>query len=128
MATKKGQFAKVTLDIGGTSVDVLKLRNWSYSASVEEIDATAAGNEWMDYVSGFKSWEGDAETIDVDTFYLQYLGEVATIKFYEAEGDLNYEEGQAFLTGLEKSAPYDDLIEQSISYRGTGALTRITTP
>jgi predicted secreted protein len=128
MATKKGQFAKVTLDIGGTAVDVLKLRNWSYSASVEELDATAAGNEWMEYLAGFKSWEGDAETIDVDTFYLQYLGETATIKFYEAEGDTAYEEGTAFLTGIEKSAPYDDLIEQSISYRGSGALTRITTP
>ena len=125
MATKKGQFASVVADFDGTEVTVMKLRNWSYSASVEEIDATAAGNDWMDYVAGFKSWEGDAETIDVDTFYLQYLGEVATIKFYEAEGDLNYEEGQAFLTGLEKSAPYDDLIEQSISFRGTGALTRV---
>jgi hypothetical protein len=125
MATKKGQFAKVSLDIGGTVVDVLKLRNWSYSASVEELDATAAGSEWMDYLAGFKSWEGEAETIDVDTFYLEHLGEVATIKFYEAEGDLNYEEGQAFITGIDKSAPYDDLIEQSLSFRGTGALTRV---
>jgi hypothetical protein len=125
MATKKGQFASVVADFDGTEVTVMKLRNWSYSASVEEIDATAAGNDWMDYVAGFKSWEGDAETIDVDTFYLQHLGEVATIKFYEAEGDLNYEEGTAFLTGVEKSAAYDDLIEQSISFRGTGALTRV---
>jgi hypothetical protein len=125
MATKKGQFASVVADFDGTEVTVMKLRNWSYSASVEEIDATAAGNDWMDYVPGFKSWEGDAETIDVDTYYLQHLGETATIKFYEAEGDLNYEEGTAFLTGLEKSAPYDDLIEQSISFRGTGALTRV---
>lgn len=125
MATKKGQFASVVADFDGTEVTVMKLRNWSYSASVEEIDATAAGNDWMDYVAGFKSWEGDAETIDVDTFYLQHLGEVATIKFYEAEGDLNYEEGQAFITGIEKSAPYDDLIEQSISFRGTGKLERV---
>jgi predicted secreted protein len=124
MATKKGQFAKVTLTIDGIDVDVLKLRNWSYTASVEELDTTAAGEEWMSYVAGFKSWEGEAETIDVDTFYLQYLGEIATIKFYEAEGDTNYEEGQAFLTEFEKSAPYDDLIEQSISFRGTGPLVR----
>jgi hypothetical protein len=126
MASKKGQFAKVSLDIGGTAVDVIKLRNWSYSGSVEEVDATAAGSDWMEYLPGFKSWEGDAETIDVDTFYLQYLGETATIKFYEAEGDTAYEEGQAFITGIEKSAPYDDLIEQSISFRGTGALERVT--
>lgn len=127
MAAKKGQFAKITLDIGGTSVDVIKLRNWSYSTSVEEIDTTASGDEWTTVEGGHKSWEGDAEVIDVDTFYLDHLGEKATIKFYMAEGDLTYEEGTALITGVEKSAPYDDLIEQSISFVGDGALTKATT-
>lgn len=125
MAKKKGQYAKVVLDIDGIEVDVLHLRNWSYSGSVEELDATAAGSDWMEYLPSFKSWEGEAETIDVDTFYMQYLGEVATIRFYEAADDTTFEEGQAFLTSVDKSAPYDDMIEQSFSFRGTGPLERI---
>jgi hypothetical protein len=128
MASKSGQFAKLDITVGGTPVTVMKLRNWSYTATVEEIDTTAAGQEWTSVEGGHKSWEGDAEVVDVDTFYLDYLGEKATIKFYMAEGDTTYEEGTALLTEVEKSSPYDDLIDQSISFKGDGALTKKTTP
>lgn len=126
MAAKKGQFAKVVLTISGVEVDVLKLRNWSYSTSVEELDTTAAGDEWTTVEGGHKSWEGDAEVIDADTFFLQYLGDKATIKFYMHENDTEYETGTALITGVEKSAPYDDLIEQSLSFVGDGPLTQGT--
>lgn len=125
MAAKKGQYAKVVLTINAVDVEVLELRNWSYSTSVEEIDTTAAGDDWKSLEGGHKSWEGQAEVIDADTFYLQYLGDKATIKFYMAEGDLTYETGTALITGIEKSAPYDDLIEQSLSFKGDGALTKV---
>lgn len=128
MAAKKGQFASLVLTIDSVPVTVAKLRNWSYSTSVEEIDTTAAGQEWTSVEGGHKSWEGEAEIVDVDVFYLDYLGDKATIKFYAAEGDTTYEEGVALITGVEKSAPYDDLIEQSISFIGDGALTKKTTP
>jgi hypothetical protein len=124
MAAKKGQYAKVVLTINAVEVPVLKLRNWSYSTSVEELDTTAAGDEWTTVEGGHKSWEGDAEVIDADTFYLQYLGDKATIKFYMHEDDTQYEEGTALITGIEKSASYDDLIEQSLSFKGDGALTK----
>ncbi|TFI46708.1 hypothetical protein E4O93_16435 [Diaphorobacter sp. DS2] len=124
MAKKKGQYAKITLELDGVEVDVMHLRNWEYSASVEEVDATAAGSDWMEYLPSFKSWEGSAETIDVDTFYMEHLGEITTIKFYEHAEDSQYEEGQVFISGVDKSAAYDDLIEQSLSFRGTGPLER----
>lgn len=121
---QKGQFAKVVLDIDGTQVDVMKLRNWSYSSEVETIDATAASDEWARNEPGVKSWEGEAEVIDVDEYYLQYLGEKASIRFYQHEADTSYEEGVAIISGVEKSAPYDDLIEQSISFTGDGPLEK----
>lgn len=124
MAARKGQFAKVVLTIDTVEVDVLKLRNWSYSTSVEELDTTAAGQEWTTTEGGHKSWEGDAEVIDADTYYLEHLGEKATIKFYMHEDDTAYEQGVALITGVEKSAAYDDLIEQSMSFKGDGPLTK----
>lgn len=126
MAAKKGQFAKIDLTIDGTPVTVVKLRNWSYSGSVEVLDSTAAGDEWVRNEAGLKSWEGEAEIIDVDVFYLDYLGDKATIKFYGATGDTTYESGTAILTGIEKNTPYDDLIEQTITFTGDGALTKTT--
>jgi hypothetical protein len=128
MASKSGHMANIDITVGGTAVTVMKLRNWSYTATVEEIDTTAAGQEWTTVEAGHKSWEGDAEVVDVDTFYLDHLGEKATIKFYMAEGDTTYEEGVALLTEIEKNTPYDDLIDQTISFKGDGALTKKTTP
>jgi hypothetical protein len=124
--TQKGQFAKVVLTIEGVEVEVMKLRSWSYSTSVEELDTTAAGDEWTTVEGGHKSWEGDAEVIDVDEYYISYLGDKATIQFYMNETDTTYEEGVALITGVDKSAPYDDLIEQSLSFKGDGAITKET--
>ena len=70
----------------------------------------------------------EAEVIDADTFYLDHLGEIATVKFYAAEGDTTYEEGTAIITGVEKNTPYDDVIDQTISFTGKGALAKKTTP
>lgn len=128
MAAKKGQFAKLEITVDAVPVTVAKLRNWSYSGSTEVIDSTSAGDEWVRNESGLKSWEGEAEIIDVDVFYLDYLGDKATIKFYGAVGDTTYEEGTAIITGVEKNTPYDDLIDQTISFTGDGALTKKTTP
>jgi hypothetical protein len=127
MAAKSGQFAKLVLKIDGTTtVTVAKLRNWSYSGSVEILDATAAGDEWQRNEAGVKSWEGESEVIDVDTYYLDYLGEKATIEFYMKEGDTTFEEGVAIISGIEKNTPYEDLIDQSISFTGDGPLTKKT--
>lgn len=126
MAAKKGQMAKLTLTIDSVEVVVAKLRNWSYSGSVEELDTTAAGDEWTTVEGGHKSWEGEAEIVDVDVFYLDYLGDKATIKFYMAATDTTYEEGVALITGIEKNTPYDDIIDQSISFKGDGPLTKET--
>jgi hypothetical protein len=126
MAAKKGQYAEVKLDVNGTPVTVMKLRTWSYSTEVEEIDSTAAGQEWTTVEGGHKSWEGEAEIIDVDTYYLEYLGEKAKIQFFHEAGDTTCEEGMALITGVEKTAPYDDLIEQSLSFKGDGPLEKKT--
>ena len=126
MAAKKGQFAKLSITVEGVEVDVMKLRTWSYSTSVEDLDSTAAGDEWTTIEGAQKSWEGEADVIDVDTYYLEYLGDKATFKFYNAAGDTTYEEGVALITEVEKEAAYDDLIEQTISFKGDGPLTKKT--
>jgi hypothetical protein len=126
---KKGQYAKVELDVAGTPVTVMELREWSISGSTEKIDSTVAGTDWTEHEIGHGSWEGEATILDVDVFWVDHLFDKVTIKFFydEADVDAAYE-GSASLD-FETSTPYDDMIETSLSFTGSGALAHTdTTP
>lgn len=123
MAAQTGQFARVTYNAGGTDVEVLKLREWSVSTDLERPDTTAAGDEWATHVAAQKSWEGEATCIDADPFWISQMGEMLTIRFYKHRDDTApVFEGTATFNG-EYTSPYDDVIEQSLSYTGSGPLT-----
>jgi hypothetical protein len=122
MAVVKGQYAKVTITVDATPVDVLKLREWSISTSSEKIDATAAGDKWEKHEIGLLSWEGEATCVDADTFWLAMLDEKVTIKFYDKADDVSPKFTGTASMDVERSVPYDDLIETSISFTGDGEL------
>lgn len=123
-----GQYAKVDITVGGTPVTVMELREWSVSGSTEKVDSTVAGKQWTEHEIGHGSWEGEATVLDIDTFWVEHLFEKVTIKFYFNKDDVNAAyEGEASLD-FEVSTPYDDMIETSLSFTGSGALTHTTTP
>lgn len=122
----KGQYAKVTLMVGATPVNVLELREWSVSGSTEKIDSTTAGTDWTSHEIGHGSWEGEATILDIDIFWVDHMFDKVDIQFYFNEGDAAPAyEGTASLD-FETSAPYDDMIESSISFTGDGALAKGT--
>lgn len=130
MAVKKGQFAKVNMQTGTDAVsgnpiytEVLKLREWSISISSEKLDSTAASEEWESHEIGHLSWEGEATCIDADTFWFAKLKEKVQIQFFDAETDTNPQFTGTASLDVERSVPYDDLIETSISFTGSGELT-----
>jgi hypothetical protein len=130
MAVKKGQYAKVNIQTSTDATtgdpiytEVLKLREWSVSISSEKIDSSAAGDDWENHEIGRLSWEGEATCVDVDTFWFAKLTEKVSIEFYDAATDVNPKfKGTASLD-VERTTPHDDLIETSISFTGSGALT-----
>jgi hypothetical protein len=128
MAAKKGQFAKVMIDVGGTPTEVMKLREWSISVESEKIDTTAAGDEWSEHEIGVFSWEGEATCIDADPYWLDYITEKTQIDFYDDENDANPIYRGTASIDFERTAPYDDVIESTITFTGSGALTHPTTP
>src|SRR5690606_20781017 len=109
--------------VDAVPVTVMELREWSVSGSTEKVDSTVAGKAWTEHEIGHGSWEGEATVLDIDTFWVEHLFEKVTIKFYFNEDDANAAyEGTASLD-FEVSTPYDDMIETSLSFTGSGALT-----
>lgn len=124
MAKMSGKFAKVEIDVDGTPVEVACLREWSVSVTTESIDASCVGTEWTSSIPGLKSWEGEATTISVDNYWLEYIDETPTIRFYD---DYNTQtepvyEGKAKID-FERSVSYDSVIESTLTFTGAGPLT-----
>lgn len=122
MAVKTGQFAKVTMDVQGTKVELMKLREWSISVSSEKIDTSAAKQKYATHEIGMLSWEGDATCVDADTFWFAYLDKKIVIDFFDKEGDAKPAFRGTASIDVERSTPYDDLIETSVSFTGDGDL------
>lgn len=122
MAVKTGQFAKVMLDVQGTAVELLKLREWSISTSAERIDSSAAKQKFTTHEIGLLSWEAEATCVDADTFWFTYLDKKITIDFFDKESDLKPTFRGTASMDVERTTPYDDLIETSISFTGDGDL------
>jgi hypothetical protein len=118
-----GQYAKVTLDVGGTPVNIMELREWTISGSSNKIDSSVAGQDWTSHLIGLKSWEADATCLDVDQYWVEHMDSLLTVDFFDEKDDtLAAYSGQVSLD-FEKSAPYDDMIENSLTFTGSGELT-----
>ncbi len=122
MAVKTGQYAKVMMDVQGTAVEVMKLREWSISIESNKIDSTAAGQKSETHEIGHLSWEGEATCIDADTFWFAYLTEKVTVDFFDSDKDAKPAFRGTVSLDVERSTPYDDVIETSLSFTGDGDL------
>lgn len=120
---KKGQYAKVSVTVGGTPVDVLELREWSISASSEKIDANVAGDDWADHLIGRYSWEGEATCISGDQYWLDMLTAKVTINFFDNAADLQPAYSGTASIDFERGVPHDDIIETTLTFTGAGELT-----
>lgn len=118
-----GQYASATIDVGGTPVQLMELREWTISAESEKIDSSVAGADWSEHEIGRKSWEAEATCLDVDQFWLDQMDSKITIEFYDNDGDANPAYTGSASLDFERSAPYDDMIESSLTFTGSGALT-----
>lgn len=122
MAVKTGQFAKVMIDVQGTSVELMKLREWSISVSSEKIDSSAAKQKYTSHEIGLLSWEGEATCVDADTFWFSYLDKKVVVDFYDTETDAKPAFRGTVSLDVERNTPYDDLIETQVKFTGDGDL------
>ena len=118
---------------GGTYVSIASITSWSLEQTAESIDTTAMGaTTYKTFIAGNYSWNGSAECLWNDDDVVQEALETNLkastnyfVKLYPvgtSSGD--YWSGEVVLTGVSQSGALDDTIKYSVTFQGTGALTR----
>ena len=118
------------IKVGG--VAVAELRTMSLSANAEIIDATLLTSASKVNKSGTKSYTGSCEVFwdETDTSGQGALVEGASVTILslfegDTSGDYSYSLS-AIVDSLEVSASVDGMVEASMSWTGTGDITRGT--
>ncbi len=120
---------------------VAEVRSYSIEMTADTIEQTVMGDSTRQYVKGLSSFSGTADvywdpahftgTNNIDGEIFGSVGDAgATLAVYP-EGDVGSGsdkilEGNIVVTGYTINASFDNMIEASISFQGTGALTYAT--
>jgi predicted secreted protein len=124
MATHTG--SEGLIKVGTDTVG--ELRSFSLETTGDTIETSNMGTTARTYKAGLTAWSGTAslfwDELDAGQLALA-LGTEIVIKVYPegaTAGD-KYYTGSAIVTAKSVSASFDGLVESSISFQGTGALS-----
>lgn len=108
---------------------VAEMRNWSVSETADTIEDTTMSDTSRTYQIGLKGWSGSMTVFwdETDTTGQGALtvGASVTLNLYPegaTTGD-NYATGTALITSVGVAVPTNGMIERTIGFQGTGALT-----
>jgi len=126
MATVKGNGG--TIKVGTDAI--ANLRSYSIETSAATAETTTMGSSVATHVATITSWTGSCDVFydptDTNGQVALQPGNIVTIKFTpddtSGNTDVDYS-GSVIVTGHNKTASFDGVIEASLSFQGTGALT-----
>ena len=127
MATLVGKDGVVK--IGSNTIG--EIRTYSLEQTMDVIEDSTIGDTDRTYTSGLKTFSGSMDVYfdDTDTGQLDVqVGDTGTINV-QVEGDTTGDHqlsGSIIVTGRTITASFDGMVEASISFQGTGALTEDT--
>jgi len=113
-------------DLPGTQV--CGFFNWSLNMAVDIHDVTDFCDAGIESnIAGVRRWSATAEKhfLDDDLTIESWLGSELTVRFftrYDASPDettVYYYEGKCFVTGIDATAPVNDVINESLTFQGT---------
>lgn len=125
MATHKGSEGTVKI----SSNAIAEVRTWSINQTADTIEDTTMGDSARTYQSSLNTWDGSVDVFwdETDTTGQGActIGSSITLNVYPegaATGD-TYFSGTAIVTGITRTASFDGMVESSITFKGTGALS-----
>ena len=111
---------------------IAEVRSYSIDETMDTLEDTAMGDTSRTYKTSLKSFSGSADVFfdDTDTAGQGALtvGSEVTLNV-QFEGNTTGDHkmsGTVLITGRTNSASFDGMVEASISFQGTGALTEST--
>ena len=128
MATHKG--SEGTIRVGANVV--AEIRSFTFEQTADTIEDTALGDSVRSYVSGLKQASGSIECFwdETDTSGQGALdaGASVTLNLYPegAESGDTYFSMTALVTGVTINSSFDGMVEASITFQATGAITETT--
>ena len=128
MATHKG--SEGTVKSGANAI--AEIRSYTITQTADTIEDTVMGDSARTYLSSLTSFSGSIECYwdETDTNGQLTLdpGSTVTINIYpegSTSGDTYYT-GSVIITEKSITASFDDMVEASFSFQGTGALSETT--
>lgn len=127
MATLVGKDGVVK--IGSNTIG--EIRTYTLEQSMDVIEDSSMGDTDRSFTSGLKTFSGSADVFfdDTDTGQLDVqVGDTGTISV-QVEGDTSGDHklsGSIIVTGRTITASFDGMVEASVTFQGTGALTEGT--
>lgn len=105
----------------------ITLTSWSVTATAEISEATAMGDTWKSYLTGYKDWTATAECLlDGTGPDIGVLGSSATLTLTAASSGNHYYSGTAICTNIGSSADKGDVAKVSYQFQGSGTLAVTT--
>jgi predicted secreted protein len=132
MATYEGSAGTVKIKSGADALTaVASVRSWSVDITRDTVEDTAMGTGNRTYKKGLQSYSGSmdivfdsSEDTIVSTALTPDTDATVGIEFYgEGTDDTSKFAGDVIVTSYSISASYDGLVEASVSFQGTGALS-----
>jgi predicted secreted protein len=120
-------------DDTGTAQTVAEVRSYSIETAADTIEKTVMTNATRQYVKGIATFSGTADvywdpthftTIDMNPTVgsVGATNKVVTLRIYP-EGSGTSWSGEVLVTGYTVNGTFDGMIEASISFQGTGAIS-----
>lgn len=130
-ATYVGTSGVVKFDVSGTPTAVGSVRTFSVSQVTDTIETSVMGSQDKTFLPGQTSFTGTADVLFRDddssqTTILAAIGAApATIELYPSGDTTGIKlSGEVIITGHDISVDQNDAVSASITFQGTGALTR----
>jgi len=128
MATHKG--SEGTVKVGANAV--AEIRSYSISETSDTVEDTTMGDSARTYLPSLTTFSGSMDVYwdetDTNGQVALTVGSTATINIYPegASSSDIYLTGSIIVTGKTINASFDGMVEASISFQGTGALSTST--
>lgn len=108
-----------------------EIRSYSIEESMDTLEDTSMGDTNRTYKASLKTFTGSCDVLFDDTNTAQIAMTVGSevVMSFQMEGNTVGDHklsGTVLITGRNISASYDGLVEASLSFQGTGALTEGT--